>query len=94
MNFPKPLMVEGVIDFKVIAIIELLSDEVITFTLPFSILWNRVGRGEVPMALVRKEAGTYRTRQYLCVSMCLNLWASLRNLGKKTKDSPPPALLR
>ena len=44
-NFPEPLMVEGVIDFKVIAIIELLSDEVITFTLPLSILWNRVAGG-------------------------------------------------
>lgn len=88
MNFPKPLMVEGVIDFKVIAIIELLSDEVITFTLcPFPFCGIRVGWGEVPMALL-KEAGTYRTRQYLCVSMCLNLWASLRNLGKKTKDPP------
>ena len=70
-NFAEPLMVEGVIDFKVIAIIELLSDEVLTVTLPFSILWNRVGG--VPMALVRKEAGTYRTREYLCVNMCLNL---------------------
>ena len=33
-------MVQGVIDLKIIAIVVLLSGEVITFTLPFSILWG------------------------------------------------------
>lgn len=34
-NFPEPLMVQGVIDLKIMAIVVLLSGEVITFTLPF-----------------------------------------------------------
>lgn len=52
-------MVQGVIDFKIIAIVELLSGEVITFTLPFSILWG-AGGGSYGTS----EAAAYRTREH------------------------------
>lgn len=75
-------MVQGVIDFKIIAIVELLSGEVITFTLPFSILW---GAGGTHMALVKQQLT--EQENILCV-MVLKL-----ALLKKPKE-PPPALLR
>ena len=46
---------------KIIAIIEFLSGEVITFPLP---VW---GMEVAPVALVKEEAGTKQKKEHLCV---------------------------
>ena len=91
-NFPEPLMVEGVIDFKVIALIVLLSDKVITFTLPFSILWNRVGGG-VSYGTSEERSRNLQNKTVFVCECVLKLVSKFKKLRKKHKGPPPPSFI-